>query len=115
MPRKRPRKKGGRPSGLTVDIALRLGLALGRRKSLDYAARQTAVGRSTLYKWVERGRAGDPRYTTLAAIVAKPKPLAASMGDVVSAWRNGTLETFLSGKDGLTSETESRIRDGLSQ
>lgn len=114
MPRRRPRNKGGRPTQLTVDIALRLGLALGRRRSVEYAASQTAIGRSTLYKWVERGRAGDPRYATLAAILAKPKPPAPiKVQDFVSAWRGGGLGEFLSGIVEPTTEMESSFRDGL--
>jgi hypothetical protein len=75
-PRHKRRNRGGRPSRLTIETALKLGLALGRRNSVEYAATQAGVGRSSLYRWLERGRAGDARYAGLVAATTKKRPPA---------------------------------------
>jgi hypothetical protein len=56
-------------------VALKIGCAIGDCKRIGVAAQQAGVGTSTLYAWLKRGRAGDPRFTTLAEIIAqKRKP-----------------------------------------
>jgi hypothetical protein len=74
MPRRKQRR-AGRPCGLTVNTALKIGCAIGDSQKIEAAAQQAGVGTSTLYAWLARGRAGDPCFTTLAEFVAqKRKP-----------------------------------------
>ena len=65
---RKPRNRGGRPSRLTIETALKLGQALGRGQSIEAAAQSAGVGVSSAYRWVARGRTGDPRFATLAAV-----------------------------------------------
>jgi hypothetical protein len=72
MQRRKPHNRGGRPVRLTIDIAFRLGVSLGREQSsVADAARFSGVSTATLYRWLALGRAGDPRYAVLAGAVAK--------------------------------------------
>ncbi len=45
--------------------------ALCRGGSLEAAARVAGIGPSSLYRWLERGRRGDPRFAPLAAAVVQ--------------------------------------------
>jgi hypothetical protein len=72
-PRHKRQNRGGRPSKLTIETALKLGLALGRRNSVEYAANQAGVGRSSVYRWIAQGRSGDPRFATLVAMITKKR------------------------------------------
>ena len=67
-PRRKRRNRGGRPSRLTIEIALKLGQALGAGQSLEVAAQSAGVGKSSVYRWAARGRGGDPRFATLATV-----------------------------------------------
>ena len=67
-PRRKKRNRGGRPSRLTIGVAIRLGQALGAGQSLEVAADSAGVGKSSVYRWAARGRGGDPRFATLAAV-----------------------------------------------
>jgi hypothetical protein len=50
---------------LTIDTALKLGVALGRGQSVVKAARSAGVGKTAVYRWLVAGKAGDPRYSAL--------------------------------------------------
>ena len=65
------RNRGGRPSRLTIETALKLGQALGAGCSVETAAHSAGVGVSSVYRWAARGRSGDPRFATLAAVSKK--------------------------------------------
>ena len=65
MPRKRKRGVVGRPTRLTLDVAIRLGHSLGRGQSVVKAARFAGVGKTAVYRWLHAGKAGDPRYREL--------------------------------------------------
>jgi hypothetical protein len=85
MSRAKTINRGGRPSKFTTDTAVALAAALGRGKSIEKAAREAKVGASSAYRWVARGRSGDPRFAalTLAADRRKESPFAdlfASLG-----------------------------------
>ena len=70
------RNPGGRPSKFTTRVALAVVVELCRGGSLEAAAKSAGIGVSTLYRWLERGRRGDPRFLPLAAAV----PAATSAG-----------------------------------
>jgi hypothetical protein len=70
-PRHKRRNRGGRPSRLTIETALELGQALGAGQSVQIAAQSAGVGTSSAYRWIARGRSGDPRFATLAAVSKK--------------------------------------------
>jgi len=70
------RNPGGRPSKFTTPAALAVVTALCQGESLEAAARVAGIGISTLYRWLELGRRGDPRFSPLAAAV----PAATSAG-----------------------------------
>ncbi len=70
------RNPGGRPSKFTTPAALAVVAELCRGGSLEAAAKSAGVGLSTLYRWLELGRRGDPRFSPLAAAV----PAATSAG-----------------------------------
>jgi hypothetical protein len=71
-PRTRPINRGGRPPKLTVDVAIKLAASLARGDRVEEAARYAGIGSTTLFTWLQSGRAGDPRYAALAAEVRKP-------------------------------------------
>jgi hypothetical protein len=73
MPRRRkPRKPTGRPCKVgDRAVLIALVAALARGWSLDNAARAAGIGHSTLYRWLSLGRAGDARFTALAALPSK--------------------------------------------
>jgi transposase len=62
---RRRRSKGGRPSKLTVTVALALVDAVRGGLSLEGAARVAGIGPTTLGRWLRAGREGDPRYLPL--------------------------------------------------
>jgi transposase-like protein len=66
--RRKSADRGGRPSKFTTDTAVALAAALGRGESVEAAAQAASVGVSTAYRWVARGRSGDPAFTVLAAL-----------------------------------------------
>jgi hypothetical protein len=70
-PRHKRRNRGGRPSRPTIETALKLGQALGAGQSVQKAAQSAGVGTSSAYRWIARGRSGDPRFATLAAVSKK--------------------------------------------
>jgi hypothetical protein len=66
--RKRTKNRGGRPLGwLKPETAFALGLALGRElpRSWTAVAKEAGIGKSTLYRWLRLGEAGDPRFAVL--------------------------------------------------
>jgi len=65
------RNLGGRPSKFTTPAALAVVAELARGGSLEAAAKSAGVGLSTLYRWLELGRRGDPRFAPLAEAVAQ--------------------------------------------
>ena len=65
------RNPGGRPSKFTTPAALAVVTALCQGESLEAAAKSAGIGVSTLYRWLERGRRGDPRFSPLAEAVAQ--------------------------------------------
>jgi hypothetical protein len=67
----RRRNRGGRPTRLTIETALKLGQALGAGQSVQIAAQAAGVGVSSAYRWIARGRSGDPRFATLATVSKK--------------------------------------------
>jgi hypothetical protein len=69
--RHKRRNRGGRPSRLTIETALKLGQALGAGQSVEVAAQSAGVGTSSAYRWIARGRSGDPRFATLATVSKK--------------------------------------------
>ena len=77
MPRKRPRDRGGRPSKFTTGTALAIVADIAGGTPREEAARSAGVGVSTFYRWLQKGRAGDPRYApalTLAALTSMSGP-----------------------------------------
>jgi hypothetical protein len=71
--RRKSTDRGGRPSKFTTDAAVALASELGRGQSIEAAALAANVGISTAYRWVARGRSGDPRFTMLAALAEKSR------------------------------------------
>jgi hypothetical protein len=78
MPRKRKKGVVGRPTRLTIDVAIRLGHSLGRGQSVVKAARFAGVGKTAVYRWLHAGEAGDPRYREL---VEARKPVRTEWDD----------------------------------
>lgn len=67
MPKAKDR--GGRPSKFTPQTALAIVADISEGRTRDNAAEAAGVGASTLYRWLQRGRAGDPRYADLARAI----------------------------------------------
>jgi transposase len=65
MRRKKPPNRGGRPSKLTMTVALSLVAGARKYHSCDEVARSAGLGPATLYRWLARGRRGDPTYKVL--------------------------------------------------
>jgi len=76
------RNAGGRPSKFTTPDALAVVAELARGGSLEAAAKSAGVGLSTVYRWLDHGRRGDPRFTPLAVAV----PAATSAGKTALAY-----------------------------
>ena len=74
----KPRNKGGRPSKFTPQTALSIVADIAVGTPRDEAAKSAGVGASTFYRWLQRGRAGDPRFAPLARAVRGAKDGAAS-------------------------------------
>jgi hypothetical protein len=90
MPRRRPKGKPGRKSRYTPDVALKLGVSFGRNpRAMVRAAAAAGVGYVTLYDWLKRGKAGDPRYATFAAIAKPPGPPPVKLRDWLKMLRGG--------------------------
>jgi hypothetical protein len=68
--RERDRSQGGRPTLYTVPRVLTILAALFDSASRDEPARRAGVGVSTLYGWLQLGRAGHPTFGPLAEAVA---------------------------------------------
>jgi hypothetical protein len=68
-PRRRSANLGGRPCKLTVRVALAIVSAICRGANLDEAARAGGVSPSTLYRWLQAGKRGDPRYSPLVEAI----------------------------------------------
>ncbi len=70
MPRAKPKQhRGGRPSKFTPGAALSIVAAISEGKSREAAAEASGVGASTLYRWLQRGRAGEPGFEPFARAV----------------------------------------------
>ncbi len=80
MSRRRAPDRGGRPSKFTPTTGLRLVAALGDGQSLHDAARAAGVGKATVYRWMDRGRRGDPGFEALAAAVEVARRGASHVG-----------------------------------
>ena len=65
MPRRKQRNPGGRPPKFNVSTVLAIVAAVGQGKPRDEAAKGAGVGASTLYRWVQSGKAGDPAFVPL--------------------------------------------------
>jgi transposase-like protein len=63
------RNPASRPSKFTTPTALAVVAELCRGGSLEAAAKSAGIGVSTLYRWLELGRRGDPRFSPLATAV----------------------------------------------
>jgi hypothetical protein len=64
----KPKNRGGRPAKWNTETAFRLGLALqGRFTTPAEAARKAGIGKSTLFRWLRLGQAGDKRFAPLVA------------------------------------------------
>jgi hypothetical protein len=67
-PRRKPKSKGGRPAKWNTDTAFALGLALqGRFTTPAQATGKAGIGKSTLFRWLRQGQAGDERFAPLVA------------------------------------------------
>jgi hypothetical protein len=73
MLRRKTPSRGGCPPKITFRTALELGLALGRGKSVERAAKAPGVGTSSAHRWTARGRSGDPRFSALDEVADRSK------------------------------------------
>ena len=62
----RPIDRGGRPSKFTAANALAIVAEVTAGVPRDDAARAAGVGPSTVYRWLAKGRTGDPAYRAFA-------------------------------------------------
>jgi hypothetical protein len=67
---------------LTIDTAVKLGVALGRGQNVVKASRAAGVGKSSTYRWLVAGKAGDPRYL---ALVEARKPVRTEWDDFLAS------------------------------
>jgi hypothetical protein len=65
--RRKPPNRGGRPLKLTTPTVVRLTAALLDRESFEAAG----IGQSTLYRWLAKAKAGDPRFGPLNDVVRR--------------------------------------------
>ena len=70
MPRRKPHKKGGRPTKFTVHTAVAVACALNNGASLSSAARRGKIGSATLYRWLRKALAGEEPYSVLLEVVS---------------------------------------------
>src|SRR4051812_23132307 len=66
----RPGRPAGRPSRCRTETVLPLVALILDGASWQEAAREVGVGRSSLYRWLAKSRAGDPRYAGLAEVLS---------------------------------------------
>jgi transposase len=65
------RNLGGRPSKFTTAVVLAVVTALFQGESLEAAAKSAGVGLSTVYRWLDHGRRGGPRFSPMVGAVAQ--------------------------------------------
>jgi hypothetical protein len=73
MPRRKPTNRGGRPSKFTTPAVVAITGALIAGESFEAAAHAAGIGQSTLYRWLAKARAGDPRFGPLADVVRQAR------------------------------------------
>ena len=86
----RPIDRGGRPSKFTAANALAIVAEVTAGVPRDDAARAVGIGPSTVYRWLAKGRAGDPRFKAFAdALRAADKRTAfgVRLGKIVGRMR----------------------------
>ncbi len=69
----RSKKNGGRPPRYTPAAALAIVAGVRAELSFEDATRAAAVGRSTVFRWMQAGRAGHPAFTPFLAAVEQAK------------------------------------------
>ena len=73
MPGREPPNRGGRPSKFTTHTVVAITSALMCGKSFEAAARAAGIGQSTLYRWLAKARAGDPRFGPLNDVISQAR------------------------------------------
>jgi hypothetical protein len=73
MPRRKPSNRGGRPTKFTTPAVVALASALIEGESFEAAANAAAIGQSTLYRWLAKARAGDPRFGPLEDVISQAR------------------------------------------
>ena len=73
MPRRKPPNRGGRPCKFTTPALVALTAALIAGDPFEAAAKAAGIGQSTLYRWLARARAGDPRFGPLADVIREAR------------------------------------------
>jgi len=63
---------------LTIDTAVKLGVALGRGQCVVDASQAAGVGKTSIYRWLALARTGDLRYL---ALVEARKPVRTEWDD----------------------------------
>jgi hypothetical protein len=64
---------GGRPSVLTDEVQGQIVAIVKGGSLIETAAAVAGVGRSTVYRWLERGAEGEEPYKTFADAIARAK------------------------------------------
>jgi hypothetical protein len=62
--------KVGRPTDFNGTVAMAIVAAVRAGRARDAAARSAGVSPSAFYRWLQLGRAGDPRFVLFAVAVA---------------------------------------------
>ena len=71
MPRRKPPNRGGRPCKFTTPALVALTGALIAGEPFEAAAKAAGIGQSTLYRWLAKAKARDPRFGPLNALVRR--------------------------------------------
>ena len=86
MPRRKPPNRGGRPCKFTTPALVAITGALIAGEPFEAAAKAAGIGQSTLYRWLAKARAGDPRFGPLADVIDQARHAAGineGFGDLV--------------------------------
>lgn len=73
MSRRKTINRGGRPSKFTTAAVVKITSELLDGQSFEDAARAAGIGPVTLYRWLAKAKAGDPRFGPMNEVIKQAK------------------------------------------
>jgi hypothetical protein len=80
MSRRKTLNRGGRPSKFTTAAVVKIISELLNGERIESATRTAGVGPSTLYRWMAKSKAGDPRFGPINVVFDQAKELGPLSG-----------------------------------